>query len=61
MIKLMKRIDSNNAAEFEREITEAVLKLSGAEIVLDAGELEYISSAGLWVLMKLRKQEKKPV
>ena len=61
MIKLNKRIDSNNAAEFEKEITEAVAKLSGAEIVLDACDLEYISSAGLRVLMKLRKQEKKPV
>ena len=61
MIKLNKRIDSNNAAEFEKEITEAVAKLSDAEIVLDACELEYISSAGLRVLMKLRKQEKKPV
>lgn len=61
MIKLNKRIDSNNAAEFEKEITEAVAKLSGAEIVLDACDLEYISSAGLRVLMKLRKQEKKTV
>ena len=61
MIKLNKRIDSNNAAEFEKEITEAVAKLSDAEIVLDACDLEYISSAGLRVLMKLRKQEKKPV
>ena len=61
MIKLNKRIDSNNAAEFEKEITEAVAKLSGAEIVLDACDLEYISSAGLRVLMKLRKQEKKPL
>lgn len=61
MIKLNKRIDSNNAAEFEKEVTEAVAKLSGAEIVLDACDLEYISSAGLRVLMKLRKQEKKPV
>ena len=54
MIKLNKRLDSNNAAEFEKEITEAVAKLSGAEIVLDACDLEYISSAGLRVLMKLR-------
>ena len=52
------RVDSSNAAQFEKEIMDAVAQASGAEIVLDASALEYISSAGLRVLMKLRKQAK---
>ena len=50
------RIDSNNASSWEQEIMEAVGSAPGAELTLDAQELEYISSAGLRVLMKLRKQ-----
>ena len=50
------RIDSNNAPAVEQEIMSAVKKAPGANVVLDAGKLEYISSAGLRVLMKLRKQ-----
>ena len=55
------RIDSNNAAEVEREILAAVGANPGADIVIDAENLEYISSAGLRVLMKLRKLAKKPL
>ena len=43
------KIDSTNAHEFEKEIMEAM------PTEIDAAELEYISSAGLRVLMKLRK------
>ena len=59
MIKLKGRIDSNNAAQFEEEMMDAVNKNPGEEITLDASALEYISSAGLRVLMKLRKMVKK--
>ena len=52
-IYLQGRIDSNNAITMEQEIISAVRNASGANIVLDADELEYISSAGLRVLMKL--------
>ncbi len=54
------RIDTNNAAQTEQEIFAAAGG-SSAEIVVDAEKLEYISSAGLRVLMKLRKQIKKPL
>lgn len=47
-------IDSNNAASVEAEIMSALVP--GAAVILDAGDLEYISSAGLRMLMKLRKQ-----
>ena len=55
-IYLEGRIDSNNAPAVEQEIMSAVRNASGANVVLDADKLEYISSAGLRMLMKLRKQ-----
>ena len=54
------RIDTNNAAQVEKELIEETERSAGAEIVIDADKLEYISSAGLRVLMKLRKQQKAP-
>lgn len=53
------RIDSNNATHFEKEIMDALAQASGVEIILDASALDYISSAGLRVLMKLRREAKK--
>ena len=50
------RIDSNNASTVEAEILTAVNANPGAAVSIDASMLEYISSAGLQVLMKLRKQ-----
>ncbi len=57
------RIDTNNANQIEQEALAAVEENAGADLVIDAEKLEYISSAGLRVLMKLRKQtgEKVPV
>ncbi len=54
------RIDINNAPQTESEIFGA---LEGApeRVVIDAEKLEYISSAGLRVLMKLRKKLGSPV
>lgn len=49
MYKIKGKIASNNAAEFEKEI----MAVKPNEI--DASELEYISSAGLRVLLKLTK------
>ena len=49
MYQIKGKIDSTNAAEFEKEIMAA----KPAEI--DASQLEYISSAGLRVLLKLTK------
>ena len=50
------RIDANNAADVEAEISQELAKNPGLVPVFDAGELEYISSAGLRVLLKFRKQ-----
>ncbi len=51
-VRITGRIDSNNAKQFEDELFAAV-DLNNP--VLDASELEYISSAGLRVLLKLKK------
>ena len=51
-IKIFGRIDSNNAKQFEEELLAAA---ESGDVTLDAAELEYISSAGLRVLLKLKK------
>ncbi|MBO6230612.1 MAG: anti-sigma factor antagonist [Ruminiclostridium sp.] len=59
-IRLEGRIDTNNAPQTEKEIFGAV-EGKTADITVDAEKLEYISSAGLRVLMKLRKSIGKPL
>ncbi len=56
------RLDSNNAGEIESQITEAVSQNpTASKIQIDVEKLDYISSAGLRVLLKIRKQVKKPL
>ena len=50
------RIDSGNSAEVESEIREAIGDSKPDTVVLDANALEYISSAGLRVILRLRKE-----
>lgn len=49
------RIDSANAHEVEERIFQALRSAQERELVFDAGNLQYVSSAGLRVLMKVRK------
>ena len=49
------RIDSSNAAETESNILAQLSSKGGADIILDATGLEYISSAGLRVILRLKK------
>lgn len=51
------RIDSTNAPQFEKEAMEIVKEGNFSELVLDADDLLYISSAGLRVILKLRKTD----
>lgn len=51
------RIDASNAPKAEEKIFEIKNANSGKHIVLDADKLEYISSAGLRVILKLRKED----
>ena len=55
VIKLAGKIDSSNAAEAEKEINEILAKETFSVIILDAEELQYISSAGLRIILRLRK------
>ena len=61
MIHLSGRIDSENAAMIEEEIVRALAEQEGETIILDASELDYISSAGLRILMRISKQTGKPM
>ena len=54
-IKLCGRIDSNNAAETEKEIFDLIETNGAKGVVLDAENTEYISSAGLRIILKLKK------
>ena len=49
------RIDSTNAAAFEHELNQALSEHPGARLILDAEGLDYISSAGLRVLLRRRQ------
>ena len=55
-IELKGRIDSNNSAETEKEIFAKLEGKEGSSVILDAEELEYISSAGLRVILHVRKE-----
>lgn len=54
IINLSGRIDSSNAAKVEKKINEQIGN-DCEELELDASELEYISSAGLRVILRLKK------
>ncbi|MEE0982265.1 MAG: anti-sigma factor antagonist [Acutalibacteraceae bacterium] len=56
-ISLTGRIDATNAADVESGISEIRNANTGMHTVLDADTLEYISSAGLRVILRLRKEE----
>ena len=58
-IALEGRIDASNAAQAEEKIFSIKNENSGKHTVVDADNLEYISSAGLRVILKLRKEEPK--
>lgn len=54
VLKLTGRIDSSNAPDIEAKLN-AQIGDSTEELTLDASELEYISSAGLRVILRLKK------
>lgn len=55
-IKFEGRIDSGNASAIENEISDALKEKTPSAIVIDAEGLDYISSAGLRIILRLRKR-----
>lgn len=53
------RVDATNSAEAEEKIFGIKNDNQGKHTVIDADKLEYISSAGLRVILRLRKEEPK--
>ena len=53
------RVDASNAKDAEEEIFAIKNDNPGKYTVIDADNLEYISSAGLRIILKLRKEEPK--
>ena len=53
------RVDASNAAAAEEKIFAIRKENAGKHVVIDADNLEYISSAGLRVILRLRKEEPK--
>ena len=58
-IALTGRIDASNAPVAEEKIVSIKNEHPGKHVVVDADQLEYISSAGLRVILRLRKEEPK--
>ena len=58
-IALEGRVDASNAKAVEEEIFSIKQANANKHIVIDADNLEYISSAGLRVILKLRKEAPK--
>ena len=58
-IELEGRVDASNSSIAEKNILEIKEQNPDKHIVIDADKLEYISSAGLRVILKLRKEAPK--
>ena len=52
------RVDASNASDVENKINAARAEIPGKTPIIDAEKLEYISSAGLRILLRLRKEER---
>lgn len=56
LVKTDSRLENANAAECEKTLMNAIELNNPANIVIDAGNLEYVSSAGLRVILKVKKK-----
>jgi uncharacterized protein (TIGR02172 family) len=55
-LTLSGKVDSNNAPVLEKESMDLINQFSPASILFDLENLEYISSAGLRAILKIRKK-----
>jgi len=58
-VEISGRIDSGNAGDVEEEIGRLTHDYEGPELIVDVKDLDYISSAGLRILLRLLKKHKK--
>lgn len=56
IIKVKGRIDTDNASHLASTLQESVSHTTNEVLVLDCEELQYMSSAGLRLLLQTRKQ-----
>lgn len=56
LIQLDSRLDANNAADAENQIMNEIEPNHPQYVIIDAASLEYISSVGLRVLLKIKKK-----
>ena len=56
IIKIKGKVDSANAPQVETEINDARDREGADHLILDCDELQYISSAGLRIILRLRKE-----
>lgn len=55
LVNMDSRLETSNAAEAEKFIMDAIAAHSPTNVILNADKLEYISSSGLRVLLKVKK------
>ena len=58
IMRLLGRLDSNTSPEFEQKLF-ATIEYGEKSVIVDFSELDYISSAGLRVLLKAAKELKR--
>ena len=58
VVRLLGRLDSNTSPDFEQKLFE-VIEDGEKSVIVDFEELDYISSAGLRVLLKAAKELKR--
>ena len=60
IVSVIEKVDSGNSSEFEKELLKTAEENKGKRLILDCSELTYISSAGLRVLLKIKKLLSEP-
>lgn len=55
VVQLHNRVDSSNINEVEEELNKELLDYNG-DVTIDCDDLEYISSAGLRIILKFKKR-----
>jgi len=55
------KINSENSTRVQEELNDVIARNPGRRLEIDAGELTYISSAGLRVLLQIRKNMGRPL